>query len=104
MTIYNEIFDFIMTIPNRRARIIPSEDYGWVIDGMPPSPELAKALLSLIRARVPEGTQVAGMWLWTPVYNQTDKFLKFTYLDYLDNSRTVRVNSGTFSHRIGEST
>jgi len=102
MTIYNEIFDFIMSLPNRRARIIPSEDYGLSIDGMPPSPELAAAIRSLIFARVPEGEQVAGMWLWTPVYNQTDKFLRFTYLDHLDNQRTFRVNSGTFNHRIGE--
>jgi len=97
MTIYNEIFDFIVALPNRRARILYS-DYGWSIEGMPPSPELAKALLSLIRARVPGGTQVAGMWLLTPVYNHTEKFLRFTYLDHLDNQRTLRVNSGTFSH------
>jgi len=103
MTIYNEIFDFITSLPGRRARIVPS-DYGWSIDGMTPSPELSRALRSLIRARVPDGTQVAGMWLWTPVYNHTDKFLKFTYLDHLDNARTLLVNSGTFSHRIGEST
>jgi len=104
VTIYNEIFDFITSIPNRRARIIPSEEYGWAIDGMPPSPELARAIRSLIFARVPEKTQVAGMWLWTPVYNHTEKFLRFTYLDHLDNQRTSLVNSGTFRHRIGEST
>jgi len=102
VTIYNEIFDFIMSLPNRRARIIPSEEYGWAIDGMAPSTELARAISSLILARVPEKTQVVGMWLWTPVYNQHDKFLKFTYLDHLDNARSFRVNSGTFSHRIGE--
>jgi len=98
MTIYNEIFDFIMTLPNRRARIISSEEYGWAIDGMTPSQGLSRALRSLIRARVPDGAQVAGMWLWTPVYNHTEKFLRFTYLDHLDNQRTLRVNSGTFSH------
>jgi len=95
--VYQEIFDFIMSLPNRRARIV-SSDYGWSIDGLPSSPELAKALHSLIRARVPDGTQVAGMWLWTPVYNRTDKFLKFSYLDHLGNAQSFRVNSGTFSH------
>jgi len=98
VTIYNEIFDFIMALPNRRARIIHSDEYGWAIDGMPPSPGLARALRSLIRARVPDGTQVAEMWLWTPVYNRTDKFLKFSYLDHLGNAKTYRVNSGTFNH------
>jgi len=100
MTIYNEIFDFITSLHGRRARIVPSA-YGWSIDGMPPSPELARAIRSLIFARVPEKTQVAGMWLWAPVYNHTEKFLRFTYLDHLDNQRTLLVNSGTFSHRIG---
>jgi len=104
VTIYNEIFDFITSIPNRRARIIPSEEYGWAIDGMPPSPEISMAIRSLILARVPQKTQVVGMWLWTPVYNRHDKFLKFTYLDHLDNARSFRVNQGAFSHRIGEST
>jgi len=101
MTIYNEIFDFIMTLPTRRARIV-SSDYGWTIEGMPPSPELAKALLSLIRARVPDGTQVAGMWLWTPAYNGTDKFLKFSYIDHLGNAHSYRANGGAFGHWIGE--
>jgi len=97
VTIYNEIFDFITSIPGRRARIVSSE-YGWAIDGMPPSPELSRAISSLIFARVPDGTQVAGMWLWTPVYNRTDKFLKFSYLDHLGNAKTYRVNSVTFNH------
>jgi len=96
-SVYQEIFDFITSLPGRRARIVPS-DYGWSIDGMPPSPGLARALLSLIRARVPDGTQVAGMWLWTPVYNRTDKFLKFSYLDHLGNAQSYRVNSGAFNH------
>jgi len=101
MTIYNEIFDFIMSLPNRRAWIVSSA-YGWTIDGMPPSPELSRAISSLIHARVPEKTQVDGMWLWTPVFNKTDKFLKFSYRDHLSNVRSFHVNPGTFSRLRGE--
>jgi len=98
VTIYNEIFDFITSLPGRRARIIYSEEYGWTIDGMPPSHGLSRAIRSLIFARVPDGTQVEGMWLWTPVYNRTDKFLKFSYQNHLGNMSSFRVNSGTFNH------
>ncbi len=101
MTIYNEIFEFILPLPNRRARIVSSA-YGWTLEGMPPSPELAKALHSLIRARVPDGTQVDGMWIWTPVFNRIDKFFKFSYRDSFGNVHSTRVNAGTFSHRTGE--
>jgi len=101
-SVYQEIFDFITSIPNRRARIIPSEEYGWAIDGMPPSPEISRAIRSLILARVPDRTQVDGMWIWTPVFNWTDKFLKFSYMDHLGNVYSFRVNPGTFSHRAGD--
>ena len=96
-SVYQDIFDFIMSLPNRRARIV-SSDYGWGIDGMPPSPEISMAIRSLILARVPDRAQVDGMWIWTPVFNKTDKFLKFSYRDHLGNVYSYRVNSGTFSH------
>ena len=101
MTIFNEIFEFVLPLPNRRARIV-SSDYGWSIEGMPPSPELARVLLSLISERVPDGTQVSGMWIWTPVFNRIDKFLKFSYRDHLGNVYSSRVNPGTFSRLSGE--